>query len=360
MLIAMRAIEAAGSSGCTSVGTGVIVEIFNDSERGRALSWYTAMPIILTIFAPIISGLLTDHLGWRSVFWFYVLCYIALFFGVIFLLPETLSRKRLNRVKDVNQATITLPELPSLSTATATNKARNCCDQLNFGRAMVINPFKSLKLLKYLNLLLTSFYVAISMGTNYATNTSFTWAYSKIYHFDSITVGLCFIAGGVGYCLGAYVAGVLSDRIYQKQIRQAKETGQDIYPEMRLSIPVLGIGVIFMCGGYISYGWCIDKNAHFTSGMISQLFAQFGLMLWVCFLTVYATQCFPGHGTSVQACFQFVKHSIMTVALMTVIDLQNALGYGILYSIIAGVLAVTSNFVFYIKKNKKKWKNQRV
>ncbi|KAI9270478.1 major facilitator superfamily domain-containing protein [Phascolomyces articulosus] len=273
-LIVIRAITSVGTSGCTSVGAGVIVEVFNDNERGKALSWFTAMPIILTIFAPIICGLLTQKLGWRSIFMFFSICYLLLLVAIAFLLPETHPRKRLGK-------------------ETKKNHGHRSC-------VILVNPFSSFKLFKYLNLFLTSSYVAICMGTNYAANATFTWSYSKQYNFDSTIVGLCFIAGGFGYCMGAIVAGILSDRLYKSRAAKAKEAGQEIYPEMRLSTFVLGIGVIVMAGGYISYGWCIDKNVHFAFGMISNMFAQFGLMLWVCFLTVYATQCFPGRGASVQ------------------------------------------------------------
>ena len=119
------------------------------------------------------------------------------------------------------------------------------------------------------------------MGANYAANTSFTWAYSRRYHFNSTIVGLCFITGGVGYCLGATVAGILSDRLYQSRVTKAKETGKEIYPEMRLSLSILAAGVFAMAGGYISYGWCIERNAHFAFGMISQMFGNIPVLLFM-------------------------------------------------------------------------------
>ncbi|KAI8140224.1 major facilitator superfamily domain-containing protein [Fennellomyces sp. T-0311] len=326
MLIVFRAVTSVGASACVALGAGVITEVFNDNERGRALSWNNAIPISFTAISPIICGALVERFGWRSIFWFFAICYTVLQIGILFFLPETNLRRRSKEAE---------------SKGTFTPR--------------FINPLKTLKLLKRPNFLLTTIYMGLMFFVNYAVNISFTWAYSTQYNFNSTGVGLCFMLGTFGYCVGAFTAGSLSDRVYRRRVQEATERREGVYPEMRLSQIALGPAAFVMAGGYIAYGWCIEKNVHFAFGMVAVMFGQLGMMIWVCFLTIYSMQCFPGVGASTQACIQIVKNMFITVATLVVIELQGALGHGILYSICGGVLIATSYFTVYIQANKKKW-----
>ncbi|KAI9489156.1 major facilitator superfamily domain-containing protein [Zychaea mexicana] len=287
MLIAFRGITAIGASACVAMGAGVVTEVFDDNERGRALSWNNALPITMTAVSPMISGLLAQYFGWRSVFWFYTICYGVLFICVIFLLPET--KKNLKG-----------------------DSQRSKLKQL-----AVVNPASSLQLLRYPNLLLTSIYMGLMFFVNYAVNTSFTWAYSNQYGFNPVQVGLCYMLGAFGYCVGAYTAGSLSDRMYRQRVQKAKDKNERVYPEMRLSRASLAPAAVLMVGGYAAYGWCIQANAHFIFGMLMQMFAQLGMMIWVCFLTVYAIQCFPDRGASVQGIAILLCHNYTCIISKT-------------------------------------------
>ncbi|KAI9489157.1 major facilitator superfamily domain-containing protein [Zychaea mexicana] len=299
MLLASRAVAAIGGGACVSLGAGVITDVFNDSQRGRALSWNNALPISVAAISPIITGALTQYLGWRSVFWFLAICYAVLLVSLVYGLPETKT-----------------PNQPACTKATTTTKSDNK------QKYLVINPFASLKLLRYPNILLASLYMGIMYFVNYAANASFAWAYHTQYHFSSTYVGLCYMLGAFGYCTGAYAAGTLSDRVYQRRIQNATEKNERVYPEMRLSKLVLTPSVCLMAGGYAAYGWCIQENTHFVLGMFMQMF---------------------GHGASVQ------------VSLLVVIDLQEVLGHGVLFSICGGLLLIASSFVYYVQKNSEKW-----
>ncbi|KAI8138797.1 major facilitator superfamily domain-containing protein [Fennellomyces sp. T-0311] len=325
MLIVFRAVVGFGGCACLPLSSGVLTEVFNEYEHGKALSWNSAIPTCFTIIAPILGGLLTQYFGWRGVFWAYAICYGIIVALLLAFLPET------NRLASPPKS----------------------------GQRF-FNPFKSLILMKYPNLLLTSLYIGIIVYVTFASNISFTWAYSNQYNFDSTTVGICYIPLAFGCCMGAYVAGLLSDRMYKRRKQRATTMHQRVPPEMRLSMTVLGPSVVLMAGGYAAYGWLISEDLHFAYGIVAQTIAQFGTIIWTCFLTVYAMQCFPGQGASVQACFQIVRGVFIPGATLSVIELEKSLGHEIVFTGCGGILFIASFYVIYIQRRSEKWEKMRM
>ena len=91
-LLALRMLQSAGSSGTIALAYGVIANIAPPHERGGFVGIAHIGFNSANSLGPIIGGLLTSRVGWRSIFWF-----LAIFSGLVFLMllvlfPET-SRK---------------------------------------------------------------------------------------------------------------------------------------------------------------------------------------------------------------------------------------------------------------------------
>ncbi|KAI8148469.1 major facilitator superfamily domain-containing protein, partial [Fennellomyces sp. T-0311] len=270
------------------LGAGIITDVFNDSERGIRYSWYSSMSLYSAAFAPAVGGLVSQYLGWRSIFWVLLACYCALWLSVIFLLPETNPRVRRQRYYDDP-------------------------DSLHKQRKRLFNPFISLKFLTFPNVLLPCLYIGLMGFTGYSANITFTWAYSDQYGFDSSLVGVFFLFGIIGITAGGIIGGRLPDRIYSQRVQKAKENNGEIYPEMRLSEKWVLLGAIVLATTFTTFGWCLEKNVHFSVGLVCLVFVQFGIMLETCLLTVYVVQSFPKYGSSVQGKQWFI--SISTVVI---------------------------------------------
>ena len=68
MLIGIRVIQGIGSAMIFGTGVAIVTSVFPPGERGRALGIYiTAVYIGLSI-GPFLGGVMTDLLGWRSIF----------------------------------------------------------------------------------------------------------------------------------------------------------------------------------------------------------------------------------------------------------------------------------------------------
>jgi EmrB/QacA subfamily drug resistance transporter len=68
-LVAFRALQGIGSAGTMAAGPAMLVAAFPPEQRGRALG-LNALVVGLGISAgPTLGGLVTDHLGWRWIFY---------------------------------------------------------------------------------------------------------------------------------------------------------------------------------------------------------------------------------------------------------------------------------------------------
>jgi MFS family permease len=67
MLVALRAVQAAGGAGFTPAATGIIVDHFGDA-RDRAVSLFGSIFSIGAMIGPIFGGLFVSYWTWRGVF----------------------------------------------------------------------------------------------------------------------------------------------------------------------------------------------------------------------------------------------------------------------------------------------------
>jgi len=69
MLILSRIGQGIGSTMVAATGTAMITSVFPAGKRGRALGLNVSGVYIGLSAGPFIGGFLTEHLGWRSIFW---------------------------------------------------------------------------------------------------------------------------------------------------------------------------------------------------------------------------------------------------------------------------------------------------
>jgi EmrB/QacA subfamily drug resistance transporter len=79
MLIAGRVIQGIGSALAMVTSMAILTSVFPREERGSALGLTVASVYTGLSLGPFLGGLLTQHLGWRSIFWINVpLCLIVI------------------------------------------------------------------------------------------------------------------------------------------------------------------------------------------------------------------------------------------------------------------------------------------
>jgi EmrB/QacA subfamily drug resistance transporter len=76
-LILFRVLQGFGGAMMFATATAIVTSVFPPGQRGRALGITAAVTYLGLSLGPVLGGLLTQHLGWRSIF------YVNLPFGAI-------------------------------------------------------------------------------------------------------------------------------------------------------------------------------------------------------------------------------------------------------------------------------------
>ncbi len=86
-LFILRCLQSTGSSGTVALGSGVVADIASSGERGKYMGFTQFGPMTAPAIAPVIGGILSQFLGWRSLFWFLTIMAVVYLipFGVTFL-----------------------------------------------------------------------------------------------------------------------------------------------------------------------------------------------------------------------------------------------------------------------------------
>ncbi len=70
VVIVGRALQGFGSSMIFATGMAILVSVFPPEQRGRVLGVNVAAVYLGLSSGPFVGGLVTEHLGWRFIFWF--------------------------------------------------------------------------------------------------------------------------------------------------------------------------------------------------------------------------------------------------------------------------------------------------
>ena len=93
VLIAARALQALGGSGCIMVARAIVRDLYSGPRAGRELSVMGSVMALAPVVAPIIGGVLQTAFGWRSVFVALVIVGAGGAMAIWLVLPETLKQK---------------------------------------------------------------------------------------------------------------------------------------------------------------------------------------------------------------------------------------------------------------------------
>jgi EmrB/QacA subfamily drug resistance transporter len=69
VLICARALQGFGGGGLMTLAQALIGEVVSPRQRGRFQGWFGANFALASTLGPVVGGVLSQHLGWRSIFW---------------------------------------------------------------------------------------------------------------------------------------------------------------------------------------------------------------------------------------------------------------------------------------------------
>lgn len=402
-LIVLRLLAGVGASAVQACGAATVSDLYIQEERGYALGLFYLGPLLGPFLSPVIGGAVAQAWGWRATMWVMVIVCGLNVLTIIFLLPETLRTEdsmiaMKGRLKEELGSPGLDPDAPTEDAITryATNMSQNsslrrevlndetACDpvlptlnrlttnQLAYSRRIkeqeliqaeskppvdhtkwshllydyFIRPTHALILLTYPPVTLTIAYSSICFCVIYFFNITITEVYGgDPYNFSVVIVGLMYIPNSVTYLMASVFGGKWNDWLIK---RLAKRHGE-LRPESRLSWNVITAVALYPPACLI-FGWCLKYGEHWVTPLIGTALFGFSSMLVIGVTVTYLIDVLPGKGATGVALNNLVRQVLAAVAIFVTVPLINALGTGVLFSIIMGVILVASFIILYLKR----------
>ncbi|CBF81466.1 hypothetical protein AN5656.2 [Aspergillus nidulans FGSC A4] len=364
MLIVMRLLSGGASASVQAVGAGTIADIWDTRERGRAMGIFYLGPLCGPLIAPIVGGALAQRWHWRSTMWFFSAYGGVVVVLILLGLPETLS--------GANQKPLMPPADPASTTEEPLSRRASRVSSVQtqvFGttarwlkliKIIFLDPLKIILYLRYLPVLLTVYYAAITFGSLYVLNVSIENSFGKEpYNFDTLIVGLLYIPNSLGYVVSSIFGGRWIDKIMVREAKKANrydEKGNLIFrPEDRMRENAW-LGALLYPAGLIWYGWTVDKGVFWLAPMIANFFFGIGSMLIFSMVTTMLTEFMPKKSSEGVALNNFTRNIFSCVGSFVTAPIIGAIGNGWLFTIIGLVAFASSGVIVVMRVFGPRWK----
>ncbi|KAI0689302.1 major facilitator superfamily domain-containing protein [Cytidiella melzeri] len=319
LLLAWRVVQAFGSSSGISVGMGVIGDIYKSEERGAASGIFFAAILLGPAIAPLIGGITAHYYSWRAMQYGLALFALTSLLLTTFLQPET-----------------------SQPDARGVDKARAKGEKDRF---VILNPFKSLGLLRSPNIALPTLEGAFALIADMLLIVPIAFTVGQKYEItNEALIGALCIPLGVGNCIGAPLAGMISDRIL---VAARKRRGGVWVPEDRLYATLVGAGVFVPCS--VLFVGLILQFVHGTLGLVLICVCFFFNGLGVDFvlspLAAYNVDILHDRSAEVMAASMSARSALISGAVVLILPTIDKFGVLATNAIAAGLSWIGFGFI---------------
>lgn len=201
-LFVLRAIQSSGSSGTIALGNGVIADVVTSAERGVYIGWVQIGTQLGPALAPTLGGILSQFLGWRSIFWFLVIfggIYLTVYFifvpetarnvvGDGSIPPEGWNRNLVNILQDKTSKAKRLADTGSHEETRVSREKLSKTRKFRFP-----NPLKTLRIVVEKDISIMLFFSSLMISGFYCLIVPFPSILKEYYGFNELQIGLCFM-----------------------------------------------------------------------------------------------------------------------------------------------------------------------
>ncbi|OJJ51207.1 hypothetical protein ASPZODRAFT_56161 [Penicilliopsis zonata CBS 506.65] len=379
VLLVLRCVQSAGSSGTVSFGYGVVADVVTTAERGKYMGPMAAGAMMGPALGPVIGGLLAQYLGWRAVFWFLVIVSGSYLVVFIVIQPEThrsivddgsvtpSQGWRLSVVQFIaarrRLARMTAEERQEYQQIRAELKTQ----QQKEGRKLGFpNPLDSFRILLQKDAFMLITFSGLMMFGNLVLMTATPTLYPGIYGLDELQVSLCFLPLGLSSMIGAVVNGKFLDWSYK---RLAKKHGMIIDRQHRqdlthFPIETARLQMVFLWASVQSilllpYGWALQYHANLAVPLVIQFIVGFCLVCTSNSLGTLLADIFPGQVATASAAQNLLRCLLGAVGAAVVDPMLTGMGVGWCFTFTGLVLLVSLLLLWAEMRWGMAWRQER-
>ncbi|KAK1963933.1 major facilitator superfamily transporter [Colletotrichum sublineola] len=336
MLIGFRFLSGLVGAGPITIGAGSIADLTTVQQRGTAMSIWSLGPLLGPSIGPIAGGFLAQAEGWRWIFW--VLTITA---GVITLMGFAVLR-------ETNAPVLLKRKTRRLQKETGNMQLRSKLDSNLPPKELFLRSIlRPSKLLVFSPVcLLLSIYGAFIYAMIYFMFSTFSFVFQEFYGFGQGTVGLVYIALGIGMMIGLMIQQATGNRIMTK-MAERHHTGKP-KPEYRL--PVMILGGIFIPSGLFIYGWTAQAHIQWAVPLLGTLVVGIGVSIINISVNLYLVDAYTVYAASALAASTVLRSIFGATFPLFALQLFDNLGLGWGNSLLGFVaLGMWPIPVFFIK-----------
>ncbi|KAF8855899.1 MFS general substrate transporter [Acephala macrosclerotiorum] len=267
-LVCLRCLQSAGSSGTVALGSGTAADLVTRAERGKYIG-YASMGVTLgPALGPVIGGLLTEFLGWRSIFWFLTILCGTMLVIMIIAFPETSRSVKWN-----------VP-LTHLIQQRRKRKSDGEVDiQSRAHRCRRPNPLETLYLACHKETGMILIFSALMYAGFFGILSSLPSQLQRKYNFNSLQIGLCYLPYGFGSLTSRWTVGTLTDWNFRRHaqklgipiVKNRQQRLQDFPIEvarLQIVLPMVYLGCVFV----LIFGWVMHFRTNLAGPLITLFF----------------------------------------------------------------------------------------
>jgi MFS family permease len=341
MLVALRCLQSTGSASTIAIGAGVLGDITTREERGGYMGYFQAGLLVPVALGPILGGAFSNTLGWRAIFWFLSIFGGIFLIALVLFLPETLRSKVGNGslpIKDFakypliwfqhRRGIITTSESRAIDSSTPSEPKKT---PLNFlGSLQILFRREVFCIVIFVSIYYTGWQMSIAAMSTLFKNT---------YNLSDISIGLTFIANGVGCMAGTLFTGKLLDMDYRRIKHHTAATTVD-FPIERARLRTLWFWSAMQCSSTLVFGWTLDKHVHISVPIISTFSIGWASISIQSVVTTFLVDIFPLKGASATAAVNLARCLMGAGGTASVMPLIGALSIGWTFTLLTGIMGL--------------------
>ncbi|ATY65801.1 Major facilitator superfamily transporter [Cordyceps militaris] len=371
--MALRSLQSIGSSSTMVLCSAVIADTITSAERGQYFA-YTLIPQALgPSVGPTLGGVLTQYLGWRSIFWFLTIYAAVMAILTIGGLPETCR----NMVQDGSILPPKLYQTPwqlfqlrrskhAITYASSDEKPPRQPESKP-QKTVLSNICKVITLLfkKESGILLWS--NGLSYITFYCVPAAMPFLLRDSYSLSETEIGLMYLPLAGGVVLVALVSGRLFGWNYRRHcaargLRFEHKSQVDInsFPIERTRLEI-GIPMTILAGVCtMAWGWAMHTKSHIAVISVLNFFVGMGMACSNSCINLVLVDTNQGQAGTAMAASNITKCLIGAGATAAIVPLTTSIGAGPAFMVIGSAYFICCMLLVVVLMNGLKWRQQRV
>ncbi|KAK3318034.1 major facilitator superfamily domain-containing protein [Apodospora peruviana] len=216
-LLVLRTMQSLGNNGTLALFFAVVADVAVSAERGKYMGIIGAGINTGPALSPVLGGILAQYLGWRSIFWFCLIYTGAWIIPFAIAVPETSRNVVGNGSVPARGWNLTLVDyIRSRRQLMVRNYSANKLQP----KLRIPNPLNALKALMEKDLAMLYFYGTLVYLNFILICATLSTQFVRIYGYNDLQIGLCYLPYGVGCCFAAVVQGRILDWSYRRIARK--------------------------------------------------------------------------------------------------------------------------------------------